>query len=114
MDEQAMTPAAPFGAPEPNGNSHDPHSSNANSRINDLAYDIKAGIDSQGRFSSSLTSMSKGLAAGADIPEPIAKKMIVDQFSQQYGKSPMEYLDNHRNVMEGLSNGNSKGSDFEM
>lgn len=83
-------------------------------RLRDLAHDIKSGIDSEGRFSNNLTAMSKGYAAGADIHEPVARRMITSAFQSQYEKTPMEYLEEHRSIMEGIKNERASENDHEL
>ncbi len=65
----------------------------------DMLYRLKSAIDGRGRYAYRLNDMASGYAAANGMPATVARMEIERKFTDQFGKSPQEYLDRHYEEM---------------
>jgi len=65
----------------------------------DMLYRLKSAIDGRGRYAYRLNDMASGYAAAHGMPATVARMEIEKKFTDQFGKSPQEYLDRHYEEM---------------
>lgn len=65
----------------------------------DMLYRLKSAIDGRGRYAYRLNDMASGYAAAKNLPATVARMEIEKKFTDQFGKTPQEYLDRHYQEM---------------
>jgi len=71
------------------GNGHAPLSE----AERELAYEIKRSIDRNGSYLDQMNNMSSGLAVGRQVSQTDAFNEVEGFFSNTYGQTPKQYLD---------------------
>jgi hypothetical protein len=77
-----------------------------NQAMEEVLYHVKSNIDLEGRYLERLKVVSIGFAAGRGISPVAARTQIEKGFTEKFGQSPHEYLEQHFQVAR--SNGNRR------
>jgi len=76
----------------------------------DMLYKLKSGIDQNGSFKYRLNDLSTGYAAGRGVNAMEARAEIIQKFEKQFGKDPMDYMNDLYQKRQEMTQGNGRSS----
>lgn len=76
----------------------------------DMLYKLKSGIDQNGSFKYRLNDLSTGYASGRGINAMEARAEIIQKFEKQFGKDPMDYMNDLYQKRQEMTQSNGRSS----